>query len=253
MSHGGHGHTHDGSEGPGHTHGPQPPPQAMMAPPGPDPMVQAALDEQFRAINLTLADPSTAVCSAHKKETCEECNLDFTGLNALAKVLPTLNEPGIPPPPNVVHPGRSQAVQKAKEDGNNSYKQKNWAQAINHYNTSANIAATRFPWEPAALVRDELAIVICNRSAAYWASEDFASALVDADVVIQLKRPWSKGHFRKAKALVGLDRLEEARDALMLGLQFEPDSAEMLAFKKEIEDSITKRNDGPPVGVTASS
>lgn len=90
---------------------------------------------------------------------------------------------------------------------------------------SANIAASRNPWEPSALVRDEMAIVICNRSAAFAAAEDYVSALVDADVVIQLKRPWSKGHFRKAKALVGLQRYDEARDAVMLGLQFEPDSA----------------------------
>ncbi|KIO16939.1 hypothetical protein M407DRAFT_49854, partial [Tulasnella calospora MUT 4182] len=127
-------------------------------------------------------------------------------------------------PPNVVHPNRSQAVQKTKEEGNTAYKQKNWLQAINFYNMSANIAASRNPWEPSALVRDEMAIVICNRSAAFAAAEDYVSALVDADVVIQLKRPWSKGHFRKAKALMGLQRYEEARDAVMLGLQFEPDS-----------------------------
>lgn len=90
---------------------------------------------------------------------------------------------------------------------------------------SANLAASRNPWEPSALVRDEMAIVVCNRSAAYAAAEDFLSALVDAEIVIQLKRPWSKGHFRKAKALLGLQRYDEARDAVMLGLQFEPDSA----------------------------
>jgi len=49
------------------------------------------------------------------------------------------------------------------------------------------------------------------------------NALVDAEVVVALKRPWTKGHFRKARALVGLDRLEEARDALIDGLQFEPE------------------------------
>ncbi|KAG8976944.1 hypothetical protein FRB90_008995, partial [Tulasnella sp. 427] len=151
----------------------------------------------------------------------------------------------IPPPPNVVHPNRSQAVQKTKEEGNNAYKQKNWLQAINFYNMSANIAASRNPWEPSALVRDEMAIVVCNRSAAFAAAEDYVSALVDADVVIQLKRPWSKGHFRKAKALVGLQRFEEARDAVMLGLQFEPDSAEMLSFKKEIEDQIEAQTRSP--------
>jgi len=124
---------------------------------------------------------------------------------------------------------------------------------------SANIAASRFPWEPSALIRDELAIVICNRSAAHFAADDFLSAMIDADAVIQLKRPWSKGHFRKAKALVGLGRLEEARDAVMLGLQFEPDSAvshpmfciflpndvgsqEMLTFKREIEDSMATKS-----------
>lgn len=89
---------------------------------------------------------------------------------------------------------------------------------------AAQIAASRFPWEAAALVRDELAIVICNRSAAYFVAGDFAGALADADAVIQLKRPWSKGHFRKAKALLALGLLEDARESAELGLQFEPDS-----------------------------
>lgn len=96
--------------------------------------------------------------------------------------------------------------------------------AIQKYNLSANIAASRFPWESSQLVRDELAVVVCNRSAAYFASSDYVSALVDADVVIQLKRPWSKGHFRKAKALLALGQLQEARESASLGLQFEPDS-----------------------------
>ncbi|KAG8945603.1 hypothetical protein FRC04_000650 [Tulasnella sp. 424] len=239
MSHGGHGHTHDGTEGPGHTHGP--PQQAMMPPPPQmDPLIQAALDEQFQAVPLAVQGDARdqAVCAKHSLEVCSDCGLNFAELNVFTKLIAQSNEIAIPPPPNVVHPNRSQAVQKTKEEGNTAYKQKNWLQAINFYNMSANIAASRNPWEPSALVRDEMAIVVCNRSAAFAAAEDYVSALVDADVVIQLKRPWSKGHFRKAKALVGLQRFEEARDAVMLGLQFEPDSAEMLAFKKEIEDQI---------------
>lgn len=47
-------------------------------------------------------------------------------------------------------------------------------------------------------------------------------SLADADAVVQIKRPWSKGHFRKGKALMALDRHEEARDAILLGLEFEP-------------------------------
>jgi hypothetical protein len=49
-------------------------------------------------------------------------------------------------------------------------------------------------------------------------------ALVDAELVINLKKPWSKGYFRKAKALVGLNSLEEARQAILDGLVFEPEN-----------------------------
>jgi translocation protein SEC72 len=93
------------------------------------------------------------------------------------------------------------------------------------YTMAANIAMSRPPWEAANLVKEELSVVICNRSAAYSAAGDFLSALVDAEVVLVHKRNWSKGHFRKAKALVGLGRLEDARDAIALGLQFEPNNA----------------------------
>ena len=90
------------------------------------------------------------------------------------------------------------------------------------YNMAANIASQRLAWEPAQHMREELSMVLSNRSAAFAASGDFVSAMADADAVIAIKRPWSKGHFRKAKALLGLGRLHEARDAILLGLQFEP-------------------------------
>jgi len=228
----------------------------MMAPPKLDPLIQAALDEQFRRVPLAVSTNANdvAVCSVHSLETCQDCHLNFQELNALTKMIAAANEIAIPPPPNVLHPGRSQAITKMKEDGNTAYKQKNWSQAIQFYNMSVGLAASRNPWEPSALVRDEMAIVICNRSAAYAAAEDYVSALVDADIVVQLKRPWSKGHFRKAKALVGLQRFDEAKDAVLLGLQFEPDSAEMLSFKREIEELIEKQTEAlrSPIVPTSS-
>ena len=73
-------------------------------------------------------------------------------------------------------------------------------------------------------MREELATVLSNRSVAFLEAGDLLSALVDAEHVINLKRPWSKGHFRKAKALIALQEYEEARDAVNVGLQFEPKS-----------------------------
>jgi translocation protein SEC72 len=87
---------------------------------------------------------------------------------------------------------------------------------------AASIAVQRPPWENNHIMREELSTVLSNRSAAYFESADYIGALVDAETVISLKRNWSKGHFRKAKALLGLGKWEEAKDAVRLGLQYEP-------------------------------
>ena len=73
-------------------------------------------------------------------------------------------------------------------------------------------------------MREELSTTISNRSAAYFDLRDYVSALADAETVISIRRNWSKGHFRKAKALLGLGRFREAAEAVRLGLDFEPTS-----------------------------
>jgi tetratricopeptide (TPR) repeat protein len=98
------------------------------------------------------------------------------------------------------------------------------ADAISRYTMAANIAIQRPPWEANQHLREELSTVICNRSAAHFESGDFISAIADADTVIRLRRNWSKGHFRKAKALLALDRWQDAKESVRLGLQFEPDN-----------------------------
>jgi len=128
------------------------------------------------------------------------------------------------------------------------YKQNKYAQAIQVYNISAGIAASRPPWEASQIVRDELTVILGNRSAAYALLGDFASALVDADAVVQLKRPWSKGHYRKGKALVGLGQLEDAKEAIALGLQFEPDNQDLKTFYAEIEKDLNSK----PKTITAA-
>lgn len=90
---------------------------------------------------------------------------------------------------------------------------------------AASIAIQRPPWEANQFMREELSTVISNRSAAYFEARDYISALVDAESVIQLRRNWSKGHFRKAKALLGLGKTDEAVDAVRLGLSYEPSNA----------------------------
>ena len=147
---------------------------------------------------------------------------DLKGLNELAKLL--LLSPSLPFPAQSM-PGpnaRSQKIAKAKDDGNLHFKRGEWADAVRLYSLSAELAASRPITETSVYARDELAVSLCNRSAAYTNMEDFVKGLVDAKAVIELKPSWTKGHFRKGKALIGMSRLEEAKEAFLLGLQFDP-------------------------------
>lgn len=88
----------------------------------PDPSVVAAIDAQFRPVDLKLGGDdgnSIVLCAPHGLETCTECGTDFLLLNQTSRVLKQFpKEMPVPPPPNVVHPQRSPLVQKAKEEGN---------------------------------------------------------------------------------------------------------------------------------------
>lgn len=104
------------------------------------------------------------------------------------------------------------------------FKVKKYELALQRYTMAASIAVQRPLWESNQVMREELATVLSNRSATFLEAGDFLSALVDAEHVINLKRQWTKGHFRKAKALIALHEYQEARDAVKVGLQFEPNN-----------------------------
>ncbi|ORX34371.1 hypothetical protein BD324DRAFT_583396 [Kockovaella imperatae] len=164
-----------------------------------------------------------AVCPEHKQSICEACGVDFNGLNYMHQFLRGAPDEAIPPPPNVQPPPqRAEMIKNMKEQGNTAFKEGKFPIAIQHYSKSADMALSRAPWELAAVSREETAIALCNRSAAFAIAGAWQNALADAEAVVALKRPWGKGHFRKARALLGLERLEDARQAIIDGLQFEP-------------------------------
>lgn len=101
-------------------------------------------------------------------------------------------------------------------------------------------------------MREELSTILSNRSAAFLEAGDYLSALVDSETVIQLKRPWSKGHFRKARALMALEEYQEAREAINLGLSFEPKNLVRVIFLISNFPTLTgfsfKGNEWVPIG-----
>ncbi|KDN47042.1 hypothetical protein RSAG8_03819, partial [Rhizoctonia solani AG-8 WAC10335] len=241
---GDHGHSHDGPHA--HSHSPQPgqgPPQQLLNPDPIDPAMLADMDANFKPRPVKLVGPEgnitcQVVCTEHSTDKCDECGVDYTDLNLLSRMLVQAPNLIVPPPPQVTDKNRSAHVSKFKDEGNVAYKAGKWAAAIQSYTMSANIAASRPNWEPHTLAREEISTVLSNRSAAHLSAGDYIPALVDADVVIALRKPWTKGHFRKAKALVALQHYEEAKDAIAVGLQFEPENKELLDFTREIDSKI---------------
>lgn len=188
-------------------------------PNGPPPMTdeQIALsDAHFEAVDLQYDAKTGNVTSPTH---------DLILLNALSRSLAALPpQIGIPPPANILPPQRSMAINQAREQGVNAHKKGDYAEAIKFFTLAIDVAASRPLWESAQVARDELSVCLANRSAAFAAVEDWVNSLVDAEAVVELKKPWLKGHYRKGNALVKLGRYDEARQAYLLGLQFDPDS-----------------------------
>ncbi|KAJ3995035.1 hypothetical protein F5050DRAFT_1800413 [Lentinula boryana] len=233
-----HSHSHAPGESHSHSHGPpqlQPQPQPQTLP-TPDPAFLAVIEADFRPVSITLAaDNITLLCEPHNLDKCSTCNLDYINLNRLSKILAQNPKLKAPPPGNIVSKNLSQAVNNTKEEGNAFYKMHKHREALGRYTMAASIAVQRPPWESNQLMREELSTVMSNRSASYVESEDYISALADAETVISIRRNWSKGHFRKARALVGLGMLDEAIEALQVGLAFEPNNTELGAYLEDIQ------------------
>lgn len=65
-------------------------------------------------------------------------------------------------------------------------------------------------------------MAVCNRCAAYMGAGKLEEALADAETTIKLRRNWTKAHFRKGKVLDMMGRFADAREALLLGLEYDP-------------------------------
>eukprot|EP01105_Mastigella_eilhardi_P016473 TRINITY_DN3767_c0_g1_i2.p1 TRINITY_DN3767_c0_g1~~TRINITY_DN3767_c0_g1_i2.p1 ORF type:complete len:581 (-),score=161.74 TRINITY_DN3767_c0_g1_i2:662-2362(-) len=94
---------------------------------------------------------------------------------------------------------------KAKEAGNLAFAEKRYAEAVEWYGT-------------AIAMDDKNHFVYSNRCAALTSLGEFERALADAEMCLQLKPDWAKGHYRKTVALRRLNRLEEARSAALAGI-----------------------------------
>jgi translocation protein SEC72 len=197
--------------------------------------------DTFLSLPLQVDDKSkTVVCSHHSLPICDKCNLDFKAINNLHRSF-SLLPPDLqcPPPPNKPPATtRSAQISKLKESGNRSLKMHNFSDAVRFYSLALEMALARPPWEPIVLCRDESVLILASRSTASFLLGDFVNSLADAEACVELKKQWSKGHYRKAKALQAFGKLEEAKKAVEMGLTCDPNDNECNLLLKDLKKAI---------------
>ena len=99
--------------------------------------------------------------------------------------------------------GASSKSEQLRERGNNAFREGAYARAATQYSAALKALGAA----------NADATLLSNRSAAYSKLERFDMALADADAAVKLLGAWDKAHARRATALAGLGKEEEAAKA----------------------------------------
>lgn len=123
-------------------------------------------------------------------------------------------------------------AEEYKNKGNESFKNKNYKEAIEYYTKAINVGPKHHTY-------------FCNRSICHISLNDFKKGLEDAEECIKLDKNFAKGYFRKGQALKGLSRFEDAKKALQKGLELEPNTQmkELLASMESYSCSDSEDDD----------
>ncbi|KAL2016173.1 hypothetical protein VTK56DRAFT_4113 [Thermocarpiscus australiensis] len=198
--------------------------------------------ETFTFLPLQIDPKSKAISAAPQpgQPPDKALEAELAALNALHRALHGLDPPHtVPPPPVPVNPKRSANVNKLRESGNAEYRRQRYAEAVKLYSLGLQMALTRPPWEPSQLVREEAHQLYSNRAQAHMQLQAWAEAAVDAEASVEAKRQGNaKAWFRRGRCLVEMGRLQEAREWVARGLEFEGEEKELIELLKEIDAKI---------------
>ncbi len=201
------------------------------------------MDETYTQLPLRMDPSSKAISSTIADDSNAALQDELVALNQLHRSVVGL-ESAVPPPPVPVNPKRSAQINKLRESGNASFRKGSYADAIRMYTFGLEMALGRPPWEPAGLVRDEVAGLYANRAQAYMAMQSWAEAMVDAGTSVEMKRVGNaKGWWRRGKCLLEMGRLDEAKDWVGRALEFEGNEPDLVALMKEIENLMERREE----------
>lgn len=186
----------------------------------------------------------------------EEILKNINNLHTQFKSLETPNH--APPPPLPVNPKRTAQITKLRETAGLSARKNDYAGAVRLYGLAIEMASSRPPWEPAGLVREELATCYLERATAHVLNREWVEGWKDAESSTECKRgvqqgpqgqkiPGNpRGFVLGGKCLVELGRWDEAVGFLEKGIEVEgnegPVGAEMVKLLQEAREGLEKKS-----------
>lgn len=204
-------------------------------------------------------DPSTKVLtpatSSKTDPQLEGILKNINGLHGQFKGLETPNH--APPPPLPVNPKRTAQITKLRETAAQSVRKSDYAGALRLFGLAIEMAGSRPSWEPAGLVREELALCYMERANVHVLSRDWVEGWKDAESSTECKRGVQQGPQGQklpgnprafvlgGKCLVEMSRWDEAVGWLEKGLELEgadgPAGAEMTKLLQQAKEGREKK------------
>jgi DnaJ family protein C protein 7 len=133
-----------------------------------------------------------------------------------------------------------------KENGNKAYQAKDYSTASTHYTLAIELAQLELESESDTKKANELKTLLAsyygNRAAASTMILKYNDALEDCNHAIEIDPKFIKAHFRKAKILTTLGRLDDALKAYSYGLVHDPNNSNAIKERGEVE-TLKKRFD----------
>ena len=124
--------------------------------------------------------------------------------------------------------------EQIKEAGNKAFLAKNYQEAVEMYTQAIEIS-----------LQTPNHIYYANRANAYLELQQYEECIADCNQSIKIDKTFIKSYFRKAKALIGQDKLQQALDTLKEGLEVDPDNVDFVKLSAELAHEITEDNKLP--------
>ncbi|KAK5070461.1 hypothetical protein LTS08_004546 [Lithohypha guttulata] len=198
-------------------------------------------------------DPATKVLTSTKSSDSQvqEILKNINNLHTQFKSIETPNH--APPPPLPVNPKRSAQLLKLRESAKQSVQKNDFAGAIRLMGLAIQMASDRPPWEPAGMVREELAVCYMERANVHVLNRDWVEGWKDAECSSECKRGRQQtpqgqtipGNPRAfvigGKCLVEMGRWHEAVEWLQKGIEIEADEGQ---DGREMQKLLTEAKEG---------